>query len=246
MNIRQFAAQRPVLAALLCAGTQFLLTVLILKAGIAFAPPAAFGKIKLLAFASTVILPLLLVHALGQWRQVGLELGKIRPAPIFLVSLLVALLFVSLGVHAKEHADIVADLLIQFPNAFGEELLFRGVIFVILLSLPKWQAILLGSAMFGSMHLIHGFMDASWGSAAYHAVATIPAGMMFTAVRYRTGSLWLAIILHMVLNLCIMYSNVELAAGPAAQMLVERLANVLELAIAAWVMVAPARRPALA
>jgi membrane protease YdiL (CAAX protease family) len=246
MNLRQFAAQRPVLAALLCAGAQFLLTVLILKCGIAFAPPAAFGKIKLLAFASTVILPLLLVQVLGLWRQVGLEFGKIKPAPIFVVSLLSAGLFISLGVHAKEHASIVTDLLIQFPNAFGEELLFRGVIFVILLSLPRWQAILLGSAMFGSMHLIHGFMDASWSSAAYHAVATIPAGMMFTAVRYRTGSLWLAIILHMVLNLCIMYSNVELAAGPAAQVLVERLANAVELAIAAWVIVVPVRRPALA
>jgi len=34
----------------------------------------------------------------------------------------------------------------QFVNTFGEELLFRGVIFAILLSQPKWKAIALALA----------------------------------------------------------------------------------------------------
>jgi membrane protease YdiL (CAAX protease family) len=136
MSLTKIAAQRPVLTAVLCAVSQFLITMLILMAGKTLAPPEAFGKIKLIAFASTVILPLLLAHAFGLWKQVGFEIGKIKPAPIFLVSLLFVVMYLSMGVHQRPHSDIGGDVLIQFINAFGEELLFRGVIFAILLCLP--------------------------------------------------------------------------------------------------------------
>ena len=76
MQLRRFAGNHPVLTAVSCAGLQFLVTVLILKLGRAFAPAGAFGQVKLLAFASTVILPLLLVQAFGLWRHVGLGFGK--------------------------------------------------------------------------------------------------------------------------------------------------------------------------
>jgi membrane protease YdiL (CAAX protease family) len=234
MSLRQLAAKRPVLAALACAGLQFLLTILILKAGRSYAPPPMFGKIKLVAFASTIIYPLVLAQVLGLWGQLGLGLDKLRLAPFFLVSLLSGAVFISMGFHANEPGGLGGTLLIQFFNAFGEELLFRGVIFALLLALPMWQAILLNGIVFGSMHLIHGFMDASWSSAMSHALLTIPAGMMFVAVRYRTGSLWLCVALHMILNMCIIYSNVEPAAGPAVYFAVQRLANVIELALVAY------------
>jgi membrane protease YdiL (CAAX protease family) len=96
------------------------------------------------------------------------------------------------------------------------------------------------------MHLLHGFMDASWSSAMSHAVMTIPAGVMFVAVRHRTGSLWLAVVLHMILNLSIIYSNVEPAAGPAVYHIVQRSAMAFELALTAFVLLGAARRPALA
>jgi membrane protease YdiL (CAAX protease family) len=237
MSLRQLAAKRPVLAALMCAGVQFLLTLLILKAGISFFPREMFGKIKLVAFASTVIFPLVLAHVLGLWSQLGLGLDKLKLAPFFLVSLLSGGVFISMGFHANEPGGLGNILLIQLFNAFGEEVLFRGVIFALLLALPMWQAILLNGIVFGSMHLLHGFMDASWSSAMSHAIMTIPAGMMFVAVRYRTGSLWLCVALHMILNLCIIYSNVEPAAGPAVYFAVQRLANVIELALVAYALV---------
>jgi membrane protease YdiL (CAAX protease family) len=246
MNIRQLAAQRPALAAIGCAGVQFLLTLLILKAGIAYARPEMFGKIKLVAFASTIIFPMVLTQVFGLWRKVGLELDKLRPAPFFLVCLVPVVAYASMGFHANEPGGPASILTIQFFNAFGEELLFRGVIFALLLSLPTWQAIAINGILFGSMHLLHGFMDASWPSAMSHAVMTIPAGMMFVAVRHRTGSLWLAVALHMILNLSIIYSNVEPAAGPAVYHIVQRAAMAFELAVTAFVMLGAARRPALA
>jgi membrane protease YdiL (CAAX protease family) len=71
---------------------------------------------------------------------------------------------------------------------------------------------------------------------------------MFTAVRYRSGSLWLCVILHMALNLCMIYSKVQ-GASESTVFMVERAANVIELAIAAWVIVGARRAhmaPALA
>jgi hypothetical protein len=69
-----------------------------------------------------------------------------------------------------------------------------------------------GKLLFGAMHLIHGFMDTDWKTACWKMLVTSVAGMMFTAVRYRSGSLWLCVILHMALNLCMIYSNVQDAA----------------------------------
>jgi len=244
MRLRQLAGTHPVLTAVSCAGLQFLVTTLILKLGSAFAPASAFGQVKLLAFASTVILPLLLVQAFGLWRQVGLDFGKTRPGLFFLASMLLCVLFLSMGVHLQEQRPLGSEILIQFINAFGEELLFRGLIFAVLLRLAKWKGIVISGVLFGGMHLIHGFMDGNWTHAMWWALATTLSGMMFAAVRYETGSLWLTIVLHMVLNLSKIYSNIEPAAGPAALLIAERAAYGLELALVAWALFATGRRGA--
>ncbi|MGO4478880.1 lysostaphin resistance A-like protein [Massilia sp. 2TAF26] len=236
--------ETPVPFAIACAVGQFLLTILILKFGFSLAPPEAYGKVKLLAFASTIVYPLVLAHAFGLWKRLALGLGRIRPEPVFLASLSTAALFLPWGLRSADGGKILSDFTIQLFNAFGEELLFRGVIFALLLSLPVWRAIVLNGLLFGAMHLIHGFMDTDWKTACWKMVVTSIAGMMFTAVRYRSGSLWLCVVLHMVLNLCMMYSKVQDAAASTV-FLVERAANVIELALAAWV-VFGARRAASA
>jgi membrane protease YdiL (CAAX protease family) len=233
----------PVTTAILCAALQFALTIAILKAGKEFAAPAAWGKVKLAAFASTVVLPLLLTQALGLWRAVGFGLDRLRPPPFFYACFVPVLMFASMGVRVDARPDVGGEVLIQFVNAFGEELLFRGVIFALLLRLPVWQAIVINGLLFGSMHLIHGTMDGDWSRAVVWALMSACAGMMFAAARYRTGSLWLLVLVHMVLNLASIYSNVEFVAGPDVNLLVQRATKVVELALTAWVMVGAARRP---
>ena len=239
MSIRQFAERQPLAAAIGCAGLQFLLTVLILKVGAALTPPEAYGKVKLVAFASTIVLPLLLVQALGLWKQVGFDLDKVRPTRLFLVSLLACVLFVSMGIEM--HPGFAGEATLQLFNAFGEELLFRGVIFALLLRLSPWRAIAINGVLFGSMHLIHGFMDGNWDTAMTQAVVTAMCGMMFTAVRMGTGSLWLVIALHMLINLSIMHSSIEAAEGTTA-MIVERLASAFQVALAGYVAFVATRR----
>jgi membrane protease YdiL (CAAX protease family) len=242
MFLRRFADRRPVLSAVLAAALQFALTFLILALGKGFAPPEAWGKVKLAAFASTIVFPLLATHALGLWRDVGFD--KFKPSAFLLCCLLPVAMFASMGVHLPP-GGVAGDLTIQLLNAFGEELLFRGVIFMILLRLPVWQAILINGALFGSMHLMHGYMDGNWSHALVWALMSAMAGMMFTAARYRTGSLWLLVLLHMVLNLASMYSNVEIMAGPEVNLMVQRAAKAVEFALAAWVMAGSGRRRAV-
>jgi membrane protease YdiL (CAAX protease family) len=229
--------------AVFCALGQFLLTILILKLGRSLAPPEAFGKVKLLAFASTIVYPLVLAHAFGLWKRLALGMDRIRPEPVFLASLTTAALFLPWGLRSADGGKLASDFTIQFFNAFGEELLFRGVIFALLLSLPVWRGIVLNGLLFGAMHLIHGFMDTDWKTACWKMMVTSVAGMMFAAVRYRTGSLWLCVILHMALNLCMIYSNVQ-GAAESTVFMVERAANVIELALVAWVIFAARRTSA--
>lgn len=240
----QIATRHPVATAACCALLQFLLAMGILLGGKSLVPPQAFGTVKLVAFASTILLPMLLVHAFGLWREVGLEPGRIRPDPVFLACLLLVPMYLSIGVRPAAAGSIGGDVLVQFLNAFGEELLFRGVIFALLLRLPVLQAIVLNGLLFGSMHLLHGFMGAGWADAAWQAVLTSLGGMMFTVVRLRTGSLWLAIALHMLKNLAVMYSDAH-AASPWVMLLLQAVTVVVELAVVGYA-VAAARREARA
>lgn len=238
MSLRSFAAQRPVLSAVACAAAQFLLTILILEAGMQFLPHEAFGKVKLVAFASTILLPLWLTHALGLWRRAGFGFAGVHPA-FFFLSLLVCVPYLVMGVNV--HASVAGEALMQFVNAFGEELLFRGVIFALLVRLAPWRSIALSGVLFGAMHLIHGVMDGDWAAATHQALVTTAGGLMFAAVRHRTGSLWCAIALHMLVNLAVIFSNIEPAMGEAATVVVQRIAIAIELALVAWVVVTASR-----
>jgi membrane protease YdiL (CAAX protease family) len=234
MSIRAFAMQRPVATAVACAALQFVLTILILQAGMAWLPEAAFGKVKLVAFASTILLPMVLAQVLGLWRRVGLAPAGTRPA-FFFVSLLVCAPYLAMGVNPAARDSVAGEAAMQFFNAFGEELLFRGVIFALLLRLAPWKSIALSGVLFGAMHLIHGVMDGDWAAASHQALVTTAGGVLFAAVRQRTGSLWCAIFVHMLLNLAIIFSNIEPALGEAASDLVQRIAIGIQLALGAWV-----------
>jgi membrane protease YdiL (CAAX protease family) len=238
MSLREFAKKRPTLTAMLCAGLMFATTTLILAAGKTYAPAAAYGKVKLLAFASTVLLPMLMVQVFGMWREVRLGFSNLKPSPFFLACLVPTLMFASMGVHQHQGSSLNEDLVIQFFNAFGEELLFRGVIFVILLSLPQWKAILINGLLFGSMHMIHGYMDGNWMHAFWWSFMATGAGLMMTAARYRVNNLWLMVGLHMIMNLSSMYSNVEHLAGADVNEMVEHGVKVVEYALGLYAMVA--------
>ena len=238
--------RHPVAAAIVCAAGQFALVVLILLTGKQMLSDASFQAVKLTAFASTLLLPVALVHVLRMWRSVGLDPEGLKPTGTIALCLVPAMLFLMCGLHLPAGTSLGNDLAIQLMNAFGEELLFRGVIFLFLIRLGPVRSIVVNGLLFGAMHLLHGFMDGDWQAALIQSAVSTVAGTLFTAIRYRTGSLWPPIVVHMLLNLAIMYSNVEPMAGASALFLIERLADAVEFGItlylAAKILEAPGQR----
>jgi membrane protease YdiL (CAAX protease family) len=238
MPIASLIERHPQTAAVACAALQFAVTAALLIGGAAALPPSAFGAVKLAAFASTVLVPLALLTLPGVWSRLGLGWRELRPRPVFLASLIPVALLLAAGLHQGNYAaggNVLGEIGVQLVNAFGEELLFRGVIFALLWRLPVWRGIVVSGVLFGSMHLLHGFMGAGWDAAFSQAAVTAIAGMMFAAVRYATGSLWLVILLHTVINLATIYSNVGPAWGETAYEAVQRLGVLVEVVVTLYV-----------
>jgi membrane protease YdiL (CAAX protease family) len=233
--LRGLRDRYPVAAAVAFALLQFAVTVIILLAGRALLPPEQFGKVKLAAFASTLLIPLILAQSLGLWRDLGLQ--RLGLTPFFFVSLLVCVPFLLLGLRIPDGESIGGIVGIQAINAFAEELLFRGIIFALLLRLPLVRALLINAMLFGAMHLIHGIMDGDWGAAGHQALMTTLGGLIFVAVRAETNSLWPPILLHMLLNLSVIFSDGEAARGAGTLDIadaVSRTMQVLVFAVYLW------------
>ena len=226
--------RRPVAAAIVCALLQFAVTLFILLAGKALFPPDQFGKVKLVAFASTLLLPVLLAQILGLWRDLGLQ--RLRLTPFFFASLLVCVPFLLLGLRVPPDTSIAGAVSIQAINALAEELLFRGVIFALLIRLPLARALLINAVLFGAMHLLHGIMDGNWAAAGHQALVTIMGGLAFAAVRAETGSLWPPILLHMLLNLSVIFSNGEAARAAGTLTIADTASRTMQVALFLWLL----------
>jgi len=82
-------------------------------------------------------------------------------------------------------------------GAFSEETMFRGVLFGALRTrLRPWSAVLIASVLFGLAHLVNAAVFGSFKIAAAQAVAATMSGLVFIAIRLRTGSLVPAIVYH--------------------------------------------------
>jgi membrane protease YdiL (CAAX protease family) len=81
---------------------------------------------------------------------------------------------------------------------FSEELMFRGLLLGALLArgMAPLPAVLASSALFGAVHALNGAVTGAWLESCVQAVAATMSGVLFAAIRVRTGSLWPAIVLH--------------------------------------------------
>jgi membrane protease YdiL (CAAX protease family) len=102
------------------------------------------------------------------------------------------------AVVAHPWASFAFDGLILFFGVMGEELLFRGYAFQLLIrSLGPFATILPTSVIFGLLHA--GNPDAN----ALAIVNTVAWGILFGYAVWRTGALWLPIGLHFGWNLAL-------------------------------------------
>lgn len=99
--------------------------------------------------------------------------------------------------------------------ALSEEWMFRGVLFRALRSrLRLWPAVGLTAVLFGMVHVLNAVALGDLRLALAQALAAAMTGLLLVALMLRTGSIWTAIVFHMVWNFGILLLASETA--PAA------------------------------
>lgn len=158
------------------------------------------GIARQLAFACAFLIAAALVL---RWPDLGF--GPPRPGSLRLLWLpgLYVAVFLAGGILAG--LPPLGVLLILVVNAllgsFSEEVMFRGFVYAGLRdALPVWPAILLTSVLFGAPHVLNVMLIGHMGAAVGQAVFATFSGIMFLALRIRTGSLWPVILLHAAWN----------------------------------------------
>ena len=101
---------------------------------------------------------------------------------------------------------ILAFLLCMVCVGITEELVFRGVIAEILFhkfgtnKVGIWKAVLLSGVFFGAIHLSNIIYAPSIGVIVQVIGAGI-SGMLFTAIYYRSGNIWVTVIIHTYIDM---------------------------------------------
>jgi uncharacterized protein len=135
-----------------------------------------------------------------RWGDVGLKnppvAGSLRL--LWLPALYIAG-FLALGARlGLPPPAILAFVLINtFFVGLSEELMFRGVLLQAFRHrMAIWPAILITSLLFGAIHSLNVFTTGHLLPALMQSSAALLSGLLFIAIRLRTGSLWPAVITH--------------------------------------------------
>lgn len=140
------------------------------------------------------------LHTRGRLRSYGLCRGKGLTARDALLSLPV-LLFAALNIAFGGARPGIAEAVYLLFAVFGEEVLFRGVLPAVWgEKLGVVRAAAASAALFALLHL-GSALGGSFSAAAVQALCAFGAGLLFAAVRMKTGSIALPLLAHALINL---------------------------------------------
>lgn len=135
-----------------------------------------------------------------QWRDVGLnQLPSGRSLLLTWLPMLYIVVGLGLGVvFGLPPAGVLLWILFNtFLVGLSEELMFRGVLLqAFRRTVSIWPAVALTTLAFGAIHILNVFMTGDLSRASIQAAAAALSGLLFIALRLRTGSLWPCIIVH--------------------------------------------------
>jgi membrane protease YdiL (CAAX protease family) len=132
-----------------------------------------------------------------QWRPLGRKWIPIGLLSLYLVGLRLFLIPFS---HLT--FDKVLDVTI-FVAGVGlvEESIFRGWLFVKLERVSQRTALIVSSFLFGLIHLMNLFSDFQFRFVIGQVFAAMSMGFLFAAVMLYTGTIWVPIVMHALMDL---------------------------------------------
>jgi len=217
MPVRRFASRHPFLFSVLITLILFGLTFASRRAfprepvgnisklpQKAFEPPTGLDLIlsdmkspDILFWALAILLALGVLVWAGWWREAGFNRpSRWRNLRLLLFPLLVVALTLSSGAFIPSPAPLASAFLAVLVATFGEEIIFRGLVWRALAPAGPVRAMILTSLLSGLLILGRTATDGPWPEAARLTVLTICSGFTYGALRWRTTSIWPVILIH--------------------------------------------------
>jgi membrane protease YdiL (CAAX protease family) len=170
----------------------------------AFEPPVGLGLIfSDMRSTDTLFWVLATVLALGllvwtDWLgEAGFNrMSQWRNLRLLLFPLLVCVLTLSGGLFGSGPASLVSAFLTALIAAFGEEIVFRGLLWRALAPAGPVRAVILTSLLSGLLVLGMTATEGPWPEAVRLTVLTLCGGFTYGALRWRTTSIWPVILVH--------------------------------------------------
>lgn len=156
------------------------------------------------------------------WRDVGLNLPpRWRSLRVFwLPALFIVVFFAAAFAFGLPPAHAMFFIVLNtIFVGFSEELACRGILYEGLRAqFTIWPAIVLSSALFGSVHILNGLMTGDFTSAIIQATAASFSGLLFMALRLRAGSILPVMILHTLWDMGLFLVSTGQVSGSMEQL----------------------------
>jgi membrane protease YdiL (CAAX protease family) len=164
-------------------------------------------QVGLQLLITVIVLPF---AAMVGWREIGLTRWASGKDALVLLFPVATVLFGFVPGFRAASVETVSIALASVALAgIGEEIAFRGILLRLLRVRGLWPAVIVSSALFGLLHVANLFVGSPWYTVLLQVTFSAMAGVGYAAMRLRTGSLLVPILLHAVYDLTFRLGNIE-------------------------------------
>jgi membrane protease YdiL (CAAX protease family) len=173
---------------------------------------------------------LILVYALKLQRKCGLVFkANWRTLPLYWPMALIAVATLTSGINTDTSGSMLAIIFLTvIVGSFGEELMFRGLVFYWFRDLSVRKQILISAFAFGGLHLLGLFSGIESAIILAQVFLAAGFGLIFGYARAQDYSIMIPIMIHVIFNAITLGSKggvVEASlAGPTEQVVISMLA----------------------
>lgn len=147
----------------------------------------------------SILLALSLLSYLRWWREAGFKRSRRRGWYTLITPLAACALALSGGVDLPSAGLLISQLIVILLAVFGEEVVFRGLLWGALSPTGPLRTALVTSFLSGTLQLGRTLTGGPWPEAVYVTVLAFCGGFTWTAIRWRTGSIWPGLLVHSTL-----------------------------------------------
>ncbi len=237
--MRNFITRHPVWFAIVFSLAELVVGILAFIIGSLLGLPEPVLVIMALLFST--VLPLGFIWWLHWWKDTGFVTTAQNLQVLWFPLVIMVLPLIIFGTIELEVGLVRYYLLILFLTGLSEEAVSRGLLLRTLLPLGKWHAVLIPATLFGLGHITQFlFLGMPLTENLLQIAFNIPFGILYAALRLRTGSIWPLIIIHMFVDMSYVVGGAaDIGVGSKMPMEVMIVVAVLEVAYAIYILRKP-------